>query len=65
MNVEVLSWIFTESLIRQCFEVGMRAADIREKQIACALINQIYGVDVGSLSHAEDQSECLIGAVAV
>ena len=65
MDVEVLSWIFTESLILQCFEVSRRTVDRKGKQATCDFLNQICGVDVGDVSCDDDQCECLIGAITV
>ena len=65
MDVEVLSWLFTESLIRQCFDVSMRTVNKKGKQAICEFINQMCGVNADDVSAAEDQCESLIGAVTV
>ena len=63
--VEVFSWVFTESLIRKCFEVSRRTVDEERKQAICELMNEICKVDVGDVSEAANQCECLIGAITV
>ena len=63
--MELLSWLFTERLIRQCFDVSMRTVDARGKQAVSALVNQICGVDVGDVSRIANQCECLLGAILV
>ena len=65
INVEVLSWIFTESLIRKCFEISMRTVDKKGKEAACDFINEICGVNLDDLNGAANQCECLIGAITV
>ena len=65
MDLEVLSWIFTESLIQKCFEISIRAVDQRGKQLVSAFVNLICGVDSGDISRAEGQCECLLGAITV
>ena len=45
--------------------MSMRTAERRGKQTACTLINQMCEVHVRGLSNAEDQCECLIGAIIV
>ena len=65
MDVEILSWIFTESLIEKCFDISSRTVDSNGKQAVCQFINQLCGVDVGGISCSEDQCECLLGAITV
>ena len=60
-----MSWIFTEALIRQCFDISMRTVDEQGKQVVCEFINEICGVNRDDVSGAEDQCECLIGAAIV
>ena len=43
----------------------MRTVDERGKQAICELVNQMCGVEVGEINGAEDQCECLIGAITV
>ena len=43
----------------------MRTVNKKLKQAACTLVNQMCGVDVAGVSGAEDQCECLIGAIIV
>ena len=63
--MELLSWIFTESLIRNCFEISEKATDTTGCAVACELINEMCGVNVDDVSCDEDQCECLIGAITV
>ena len=43
----------------------MRTVDKKGKKAACELINEMCGVEVRSLSRADDQCECLLGAITV
>ena len=43
----------------------MRTVDKEGKKAACELINMMCGVDVRSVRGADDQCECLLGAVTV
>ena len=52
-------------MIRQCFEVSMRTVDKKGKKAACGLLNEMCGVDVRSVNGADNQCECLIGAITV
>ena len=52
---------FTESLIQK----STKTVDEQEKQVVCDFVNQLCGADVGDVSVAEDQCECLIGAITV
>ena len=65
MNVDLLSLIFTEAVIRKCFDINMITTDRKGKRAISGFVNEICGVDVGNVSSADDQCECLIGAITV
>ena len=65
IDVELLSAIFTERVIRKCFDISMRTVNRKGKQIACDFVNLICGVDVGDVSSVDGQCECLVGAITV
>ena len=65
IDVDVLSWIFTETLIKKCFDMSMRAVDRKGKRAISEFINQICSVGVGDVSSVKAQCECLIGAIIV
>ena len=63
--MSVLRWIFSEALIRRCFDVSMRTVDARGKEAISVLINQMCGTHVGDMSRPENQCECLLEAILV
>ena len=64
-DYEVLSSIFTETVIRKCFDVSMRTEDTRKKQAACEFVNLLCGVDYCDVTCADGQCECLISSITV
>ena len=64
-DVELLSLIFTEEVIKKCFDVSHNTIDSKGKQVACIFINLICGGDCGDVSCADGQCECLISAITV
>ena len=65
MDIEVLSWIFTEELIMKCFNISMQTTDNKVKEAACEFVNQVCGANTDDVSGAEDQCECLVGCITV
>ena len=65
MDVELFSWMFTSSLIRQCFDICMKSLDSKGKRAASDFINLLCNVDADDVSGAEGQCECLVGAIVV
>ena len=61
--MEVLSWIFTESLIQRCFDVGMRTVDSKEKRAVSKFLAQMCGSSAGDVSCFEGQCECLVESI--
>ena len=57
MDIDLLSWIFKESLIKKCFVLSMRATGKNGKQAACDFINVVCDVHRDDLSSYEDQCE--------
>ena len=65
MDADVLSWIFTESLIQKCFDICLKTVDKKVRRTISLFVNQMCSVNVGDVSSAEGQCECLVGAVTV
>ena len=53
--MSVLRWIFSEALIRRCFDVSMRAVGAHGKQAISVLINQMCGSHIEDMSRPENQ----------
>ena len=64
IDVAILSWIFTESVIGKCFDVSRRTADRKQKRAISGFVSEMCGVDV-DVSCAVGQCECLLGAITV
>ena len=52
-------------MIRKCFDISLSTVDRKGKRAISRFVNEICGVDVGDVSSAEGQCECLIGAITV
>ena len=65
IDVGLLSAIFTERIIRKCFDLSMQTVDSKGKQIACDFVNLICGVNTDDLSSVDGQCECIVGAITV
>ena len=63
--MDVLSWIFTESVIQNCFAVSIKTADSKVKEMASDFVNRICGADGSDVSTADGQCECLLAAITV
>ena len=61
----VLSWIFTEEFVWNCFETVMRTTDKRVKRSICNFMNMVCGSDVDDVSSVDSQCECLLNAIVV
>ena len=51
--------------MQKCFEISMRTTSSKGKRAICNFVNEVCGTDVGDVSVADDQCECLIGAILV
>ena len=65
VDIDLLSWLFTESLLRNCFDISKRMADKKGKRIICEFVNQLCGTEVGDVARADSECECIVGAILV
>ena len=65
MDVEILSLIFTEQVIRNCFEISRRTIDAKGKRVVCEFVNLMCGVNGRDVSTIDEQCECLLEAITV
>ena len=57
--------LFTEEVIRKCFDTSMRTVDSNGKEVTCDFINLMCGVNGRDVSSADGQCECLLEAITV
>ena len=65
VDIDILSWLFTESFIRKCFDMSKRTVDKKGKRAISAFVNQVCGTSVGDVSKVDGECECLLGAIIV
>ena len=65
IHLDVLSWIFTDSVIRNCFEVSMTTTDPDTKRLTREFVNRMCGVNGSDVSSPAGQWECLLEAIIV
>ena len=60
-----MSVIFTEEVIRKCFEISRRTVDSKGQEVVSDFINMVCGVNGRDVSSADGQCECLLEAIMV